>query len=142
MLTFAPASYDNYRMNKQPISVTLSPDNLLWLKGRARAVAAGSLSEFLDRLVTRARCGQDTPRPFRSMKGALASLAPELDIDALTVPAEIWQAWQEKWDELLVEFDGTSSIAPDASYAAGRSRRSTAVAEKPPAYGRRRSGRG
>ena len=142
MLTYATASYDNYRMSKQPVSVTLSPDNLLWLKGRARAVAAGSLSEFLDRLITRARCGQDTPRPVRSMKGALASLAPELDVDALTVPAEIWQAWREKWDELLVEFDGASLVEPVASSAAGRSRRSMAVAEKTPAYGRRRSGRG
>ena len=42
---------DNHRMNKQPISVTLSPDNLVWLKGRARVEGTGSLSEFLDALV-------------------------------------------------------------------------------------------
>lgn len=142
MLTFVPTAYDNYRMSKQPISVTLSPDNLLWLKGRARAVAAGSLSEFLDRLITRARCGQDTPRPFRSMKGALAAAGSDVDVDVLAVPTEIWQAWREEWDQLLVEFDGASQVEPVASSAAGRSRRSTAVADKAPAYGRRRSGRG
>ncbi len=47
MLTLVHSEvYDNYRMNKQAISVTLSPDNLVWLKGRARAEGVGSLSEY------------------------------------------------------------------------------------------------
>jgi len=142
MLTIVSSVYDNYRMNKQPISVTLSPDNLLWLKGRARAVAAGSLSEFLDTLVTRARCGQDTPKPYRSMKGTLTLLDPEIDIDDLTVPDEVWSAWREKWDGLLVEFDDTPPVEPAAPVRAGQLRRPTAVAEKAPPYGRRRSRRG
>jgi len=129
-------------MNKQPISLTLSPDNLLWLKGRARAVAAGSLSEFLDTLVTRVRCGQDTPRPSRTMKGTLTLLDPGIDIDDLNVPDEVWSAWREKWDGLLVEFDGAPPVEPATPVRAGQSRRPTAVAEKAPRYGRRRGSRG
>ena len=62
MLTLAhTVPYDNHRMSKQAISVTLSPDNLVWLKGRARAEGVGSLSECLDRLLTRSR-SVATPR--------------------------------------------------------------------------------
>jgi hypothetical protein len=42
-------------MRKAAISVTLQAENLTWLKGRARAGAARSVSEVLDRLVTEAR---------------------------------------------------------------------------------------
>ena len=103
MLTLIDHLYDNHSMNKQPISVTLSPDNLVWLRGRARAEGRGSLSEFLDRIVTRARCGQETPRPVRSMKGALGWLAdgpPDVDAVSAISPAE-WQVWHDRWDELL-----------------------------------------
>jgi len=80
-------AYDDYRMSKQAISITLTPDNLVWLKGRARAEGLRSLSECLDRLVTRARFGRDTARPARSMKGVLAALAEELPHPGPTVPA-------------------------------------------------------
>ena len=98
--------YDNYRMSKQPISVTLSPDNLLWLRGRARAEQLGSLSEFLDQLVTRARFGQNTPRAARSMKGALADFASE-PFDAPAIAPHVWDQWQARWDTLLVGVDTT-----------------------------------
>jgi len=42
-------------ITKRAISVTLHPDNLLWLKGRASAAGHRSVSELLDRLVTAAR---------------------------------------------------------------------------------------
>jgi len=42
-------------MAKQPISVTLEADNLMWLKGRVGATGLRSVSELLDRLVTQAR---------------------------------------------------------------------------------------
>ena len=42
-------------MSKRAISVTLEEDNLLWLKGRAGAIGARSVSELLDRLVSEAR---------------------------------------------------------------------------------------
>lgn len=138
MLTLVDSIYDNYRMNKQAISVTLSPDNLVWLRGRARAERLGSLSEFLDRTVTRARCGQDTPRPVRSMKGALGWLADEpLGVDAVQsiLPAE-WQAWHDRWDELLADVnleDGLKN-GPGNRSARGTVRRAPlAVAERPPA---------
>ena len=42
-------------MPKKAVSVTLGTDNLLWLKGRAGAAGARSMSELLDRLITEAR---------------------------------------------------------------------------------------
>ena len=62
-------AYDNNRMTKQAISITLSPDNLVWLRGRSRADQAGSLSEFLDRLITQARFGGRPPRRNDSGNG-------------------------------------------------------------------------
>lgn len=41
-------------MSKRAISVTLEADNLVWLRGRARA-ATHSVSETLDGLITAAR---------------------------------------------------------------------------------------
>lgn len=103
--TSAVLVYDTYRMNKQAISVTLSPDNLVWLRGRARAEGLGSLSEFLDRLVTRARSGGAAPRPVRSMKGALASLASEPPGSVAAIPPAAWAAWHAGWDQLLAGID-------------------------------------
>ena len=40
---------------RKAISVTLSSDNLLWLKGQATQSGRGSVSDLLDRLVTEAR---------------------------------------------------------------------------------------
>ena len=53
-------------MAKTAISLTIEQTNLLWLKGRARVVAGGSLSETVDQLITEARAGRlgqgDPPR--------------------------------------------------------------------------------
>jgi len=53
-------------MAKTAISLTIEQTNLLWLKGRARVVAGGSLSEAVDQLIAEARAGRlgqaDTPR--------------------------------------------------------------------------------
>ena len=46
-------------MNKVPISVTLSVDNLVWLRARTVAERNRSVSDTLDRLVTQARSGRD-----------------------------------------------------------------------------------
>jgi hypothetical protein len=40
---------------KRAVSVTLTSDNLMWLKARAGAVGIRSVSELLDRLVAEAR---------------------------------------------------------------------------------------
>jgi hypothetical protein len=107
-------------MPKQAISVTLSPDNLVWLRGRARAEQLGSLSEFLDRLVTRARFGGHAPRPARSMKGALAGLAADPPDPGEVIAPAAWQAWRDRWDELLA---GVEIAPPAPSPKPGRPRR-------------------
>jgi hypothetical protein len=61
-------------MPKQAISVTLNTDNLTWLKARAGAIGARSVSELLDRLVAEAR--RTAPR------GAVRSVVGTIDIDA------------------------------------------------------------
>lgn len=53
-------------MPKRAVSITLDEGNLLWLKGRARVLAGGSLSEAVDQLIGEAREGllgaADAPR--------------------------------------------------------------------------------
>ena len=44
-------------MPKRAVSITLDERNLLWLKGRARVLAGGSLSEAVDQLIDEAREG-------------------------------------------------------------------------------------
>ena len=53
---FEHLSY-NYRMSKKAVSVTLHPDNLLWLRTRVKAKGGRSLSEALDGVITEARAG-------------------------------------------------------------------------------------
>jgi hypothetical protein len=99
------ALYDNHRMSKRAISVTLSPDNLVWLKGRARSEGAGSLSEYLDRLLTRTRGGGSAPRTVKSMKGALTAMTDEpLDL-VPAISAEAWDSWRTSWDDVLGDLD-------------------------------------
>jgi hypothetical protein len=61
-------------MSKRAISVTLHSDNLTWLKARARAVGARSVSDLLDQLVSNAR--RVTPG------GAVRSVVGTIDIAA------------------------------------------------------------
>jgi hypothetical protein len=61
-------------MSKRAISVTLHADNLTWLKARAGAVGARSVSELLDQLVADAR--RVTPG------GRVRSVVGTIDIDA------------------------------------------------------------
>ena len=63
-------------MAKSPVSVTLSDDNLSWLRGRTVALKARSLSQTLDTLVTRARIGGETPA------AAVRSVAGTIDVAA------------------------------------------------------------
>jgi hypothetical protein len=44
-------------MNKRAVSVTLRPDNVLWLKTRVKASGGRSLSQALDEIITEARTG-------------------------------------------------------------------------------------
>jgi hypothetical protein len=61
-------------MSKHAISVTLHRDNLTWLKARAGAIGARSVSDLLDQLVSEAR--RATPG------GAVRSVVGTIDIDA------------------------------------------------------------
>ena len=61
-------------MSKRAISVTLQNDNLTWLKARAGAVGARSVSDLLDQIVAEAR--RATPG------GAVRTVVGTIDIDA------------------------------------------------------------
>ena len=57
---------------RKAVSVTLTSDNLLWLRAQAAAGPRGSLSEVLDRLVTDARgAGRTDARAIRTVKGTI-----------------------------------------------------------------------
>jgi hypothetical protein len=57
---------------RKAISVTLSADNLLWLKGQVTQSGRGSVSELLDRLVTEARgSGWADASAIRSVVGTV-----------------------------------------------------------------------
>jgi len=59
-------------MNKQAISVTLDPTNLVWLRARTIASGCRSVSEVLDRLISDARTsGKERQHPIRSVVGTL-----------------------------------------------------------------------
>ena len=57
---------------KKAISITLSQDNLLWLRGQAARSSKGSVSELLDGMVADARKGGRTaPEAVRSVAGTI-----------------------------------------------------------------------
>ncbi|MBA3887832.1 MAG: hypothetical protein H0X67_19210 [Acidobacteria bacterium] len=57
---------------RKAISITLSRDNLLWLKGQAGRTSKGSVSEVLDQLVADARrAGHAAPETLRSVVGSV-----------------------------------------------------------------------
>src|SRR5690349_23654510 len=57
---------------RKAISVTLSADNLLWLKGQAAQSVRASVSELLDRLVSEARAsGWADTSAIRSVVGTV-----------------------------------------------------------------------
>jgi hypothetical protein len=59
-------------MAKTAISLTIEQTNLLWLKGRARVVSGGSLSEAIDQLIAEARAGRlGRAEPPRSVVGTI-----------------------------------------------------------------------
>jgi hypothetical protein len=81
--------YMVYRINmREAISVTLSRDNLLWLRGQAIRTVKGSVSEVLDRLVAEARsAGRTDPSAVRSVAGTID--LPDDDPDLAAADAYI-----------------------------------------------------
>lgn len=69
------SSYDP-RMTKRALSVTLTPDNIAFLRARTLKTGARSVSETLDTLVSEARTSSASVHPVTSIKG-LASIAAE-----------------------------------------------------------------
>ena len=99
---------------RKAISITLSRDNLLWLKGQAGRTPRGSVSEVLDDLVAEARlAGRTMAASVRSVVGA--AILPEDDPDLLAADAYIRSVY------------GASAQQPlrvrERSGADGRSRR-------------------
>lgn len=65
---------------RKAISITLSENNLLWLRGQAARTAKGSVSEVLDRIVGEARAsGRTDPAGIRSVAGTID--LPDDDVD-------------------------------------------------------------
>lgn len=62
-----------YTINmRKAISVTISEDNLLWLRGQVARTGRGSLSQVLDRIVGEARAaGRTDPTAIRSVIGTV-----------------------------------------------------------------------
>ena len=58
-------------MAKEPVSVTLGRENLLWLRGRAARGKRRSLSDTLDEIVTAARLGGGVSGSIRSVVGTV-----------------------------------------------------------------------
>lgn len=57
---------------RKAISITLSQDNLLWLRGQAAHSSRGSVSELLDQIVTQARAaGWADSASVRSVVGSI-----------------------------------------------------------------------
>lgn len=96
--------------------MTLTDDNLLWLKGRTRAAKARSLSETLDNLVTEARLGGlVSAASVRSVVGSVDIAADDPNL--------------ERADELVRDLFAASTGRPVVAreartpYRAGRGRR-------------------
>ncbi len=67
-------------MRKRAVSVTLTPDNLTWLKARAAAGHARSISAVLDQLVAAARATGASGTAPRSVVGTIAIPASDRDL--------------------------------------------------------------
>ena len=67
-------------MSKEALSVTLDPENILWLKARARGAKARSVSEALDRILLEVRTGRPSEFGSRSVKGTVRIHAADPDL--------------------------------------------------------------
>jgi hypothetical protein len=78
-----------YRINmKKAISITLSEDNLLWLRGQAARTSRGSVSQVLNRIVGETRkAGGTDPDAIRSVAGTID--LPEDDPELVNADAQI-----------------------------------------------------
>jgi PIN domain nuclease of toxin-antitoxin system len=93
-------------MAKTAISLTIEQTNLLWLKGRARIVAGGNLSEAVDQLITEARAGKinlrRTPRAFFGDLFSNAAYQPFELTQELVFDADELRFNRDPFDALIV----------------------------------------
>lgn len=102
-------------MAKRPISLTIEETNLLWLKGRARLVAGGSVSETVDQLVAEARAGRlGRTEPSRSVVGTIDLGADPLLTDADAAIRAVFAG------SLARSMSATDARGPRASKAGSR----------------------
>lgn len=72
-----------YRMNKQALSVSLDPDNVVWLRAQTRSTGCRSVSELLDRLIREARTGsQEKTSSVRSVVGRIKIAISDPDLSS------------------------------------------------------------
>lgn len=69
-------------MNRQAISVTLSPDSIVWLRARMSATGARSLSEALERVIAGARSAEGARSEGRSAVGLVTIAEDDPDLGA------------------------------------------------------------
>src|SRR6185295_4339958 len=69
-------------MPKLPVSVTLTDQNLLWLRAQTTAGKRRSLSDTLDEIVSRARSRGEGPTAARSVVGTIDISADDPDLAA------------------------------------------------------------
>ena len=106
-------------MPKTGISVTLRDDNLLWLKGRARATGARSLSKTLDDLVTAARTGRASPlADVRSVAGTIDIGADDPDLEK--ADAYIRDLFAASYAQPFLVRDGLDTPRRPSSAKAGK----------------------
>ena len=91
-------------MNKQAISVSLDPDNLVWLRTQTRSTGCRSVSELLDCLIREVRTssqGQDSP--VRSVVGTIEITESDLDLCSADAAIMAWlkRMLSENLDEIL-----------------------------------------
>jgi len=68
-------------MNKQAISVTLDPSNLLWLRAQAASSGCRSVSELLDRLIRDVRTSEKgQSETVRSVVGTIRIAESDPDL--------------------------------------------------------------
>lgn len=104
-------------MSKQAISVTLDPDNLLWLRTQTRSQKRRSISETLDVLIREARTeDRNQKSPVRSVVGTvrIAESDPTLE----TADAAVRAFFSAALDRQSV-LDQTSKTRPGARRRSG-----------------------
>ena len=101
-----------YRINmRKAISITLSAENLLWLRGQAARTAKGSVSEVLDDIVRQARSsGAATPESVKSVAGTID--LPDDDPDLEEADAYIRSVFAASARQPMVVREKTKPYGP------------------------------